>query len=88
MLFDNQNQFNFIYQGMGQQMEKPKLKELHKFEQNIMPKYIVPKINTKDIFNEITNALKNTAEILLAKTSSTFPIFNSLYIPGPGLDAI
>ena len=32
---------------------------------------------------EITNAVKNTAAILLDKTSSTLPIFNSLYNCGP-----
>ena len=40
-------------------------------------------IHSLDIRAEITNAVKNTAAILLDKTSSTLPIFNSLYNCGP-----
>jgi hypothetical protein len=43
--------------------------------------------DTQPYHAEITNAVKNTAAILLDKTSSTLPIFNSLYNKGPGLDA-
>ena len=34
------------------------------------------------------NAVKNTAAILLDKTSSTLPMFNTLYNVGLGLDEI